>query len=645
MDDRQTGATRLRDSKAEEQARQAVADTPSAAASQPDPDGYTWKPSCPVFVDAVGYSSNIEKAPKETRKRLAKHFRKLNELVECNGGRIIDTAGDGMFAEFSSVASALECMTAFQAQVLEANEEFPVDQRMRFRCGLSFGNVLQEEHLISGPKVNIAARLQQMAEPGSINIDGEAYRQVSGSNVHRFIDMGFRVVKGMSDPVRVYRVAEGDEIKLEPSARLAAAYDAKDGKSPDVTNGEEGDHWFDNARGIAVLPFEVPPGKRMDDEEDAYMAMGMASDIADALSRSNWLKVISPRSSLNYSEATWADNEIARDLGVRYLLKGRIRSAGSMVRVSASLVECPTGTTVWSENYDRRDGNIFDIQDEITTLIVAMIEPEFLRHETERAADARPRDLSSWDLLMRARWHFWRGSSRHVRSAMVCAEKALQLEPDSSQILALLSFCHMTQAWTGWTDDPEKHAAEALRLARLAVNRDDTNPNAHFTLGTALSLLGHVAPALAAERRALELNPNFASALGEIARLSALDDQPEAARRAALRAIALSPSDPHISLWVYSLALASFVEGDYAAAADFARESAAKRPDWFFHHHLLAASEALAGNPERARQAMAESERILPGYTMQALEAGVPFVQRRNFDRLVEGMRLAGWKG
>ncbi|EFL89185.1 adenylate/guanylate cyclase domain-containing protein [Ahrensia sp. R2A130] len=645
MDDRQTGAGKLRDTKAEEQARQAAADTPSATAAQNDPDGYTWKQSCPVFVDAVGYSTSVEKAPKETRKRLAKHFRNLGELVECNGGRIIDTAGDGMFAEFSSVASALEGMTTFQTSVLEANEELPVDHRMRFRCGVSFGNVLQEEHLISGPKVNIAARLQQMAEPGSINIDGEAHRQVSGSNIHRFIDMGFRVVKGMSDPVRVYRVAEGDEIIMEPSARLAASYDAKDGNDRDATSGEEGDHWFDNARGIAVLPFEVPPGSRMDKEEDAYMAMGMASDIADALSRSNWLKVISPRSSLNYSEATWADNEIARDLGVRYLLKGRIRSAGTMMRVSASLVECPTGTTVWSENYDRRDGNIFDIQDEITTLIVAMIEPEFLRHETERAADTRPRDMSSWDLLMRARWHFWRGSPRHVRSAMVCAEKALQLEPDSAQILALLSFCHMTQAWTGWAEDPEKQAAEALRLARLAVNRDDTNPNAHFTLGTALSLIGDVGPALAAERRALELNPNFASALGEIARLSALDDQPEAARRAALRAIALSPSDPHISLWVYSLALASFVEGDFAAAADFARESAAKRPDWFFHHHLLAASEALAGNPERARQAMAESERILPGYTMPALEAGVPFVRRRNFDKLVEGMRLAGWTG
>ncbi len=598
-------------------------------------DTYYWKNSCAVFLDAVGYSSSIETSTLKTRQRLSSLFTELEERIIRSGGRVIDKAGDGLFAEFSNVAPALHCVSEFHDQVDDQNSDYPIDRRMKFRCGVAYGKVLQEEHLISGTTVNIAARLQQLAEPGATNVDGEARKQVEELDSFSFVDLKFRILKGISNPVRIWRLLHhDDEGRFEASSALAAEYKV-----------ESTDDWVANARGVAVLPFEVPPNNSLVKEDDEYLALGMASDIANGLSRSNWLKVISPRSSMNYSDATYQNNDIARELGVRYLLKGLIREAGETVRISASLIDCETGHTVWSESYDRREMSIFDIQDEITDLIVAKIEPEFLRHESERAANNRPRDVNAWDLLMRARWHFWRGTAPHIKLALGNAEKALQLEPDSAQTMALLSFCHMTQVWTGLSTDSAFQLKEALRFANQAVNLDEMNHDAHFTLGTALSLVGKIGPAIAAERRALELNPNCAGALGEYGRLLAFSGKAEEARRVVLKAIELSPSDPHISLFVRSLGIAAFIDGDYKKAAGFASEAAAKRPDWFFHHAFVAVCEVLAGNKDAAYQAMAEGRRQIPNYPLEVLKYGHPFTHKEHMDRFLEGLRLSGWHG
>ena len=597
-------------------------------------DGFSWKTSCAVFFDAVGYSTQIENQHEQTRRKLRDCFDMFAELIDGHGGRVIDKAGDGMFAEFPEVSQALQVAHQFHNHVSNLNSATPIDHRMRFRCGMAYGEVMQEEHLISGPTVNIAARLQQLAEPGTTNIDERARDQVKDDPVFQFTDVGFRILKGLSNPVRIWRVLDEETMVHSASSRLAAEYRVGQPMA------EEDDR---DPRGLAVLPFTIPPGKDFGEEEDAYMALGLACDIADELSHSHWIKVISPRTSMNYSDEQYQDADIARELKVRYLLKGSVRFAGEAVRISALLVDCVTSEIVWTEKYDRRKASVFEIMDEITNLIVVNIEPEFLRHESQRAAASNPRNVNSWELLMRARWHFWRGTAKHVNLALACAEKALQLEPDSAQTLALLSFCHMSQVWTGLSQDPVFQSKEALRFARLAVNLDDTNPNAHFTLGTALSLSGDVRAAIAAERRALELNSNFVFALGELARLLAFDGKSEEARRTALKAIELSPSDPHISLFVRSLAVASFVDGDYAAAAELALEATAKRPDWFFHHAMVASACGLAGQMEDAKQAMAECRSLLPDYPLTVLKTGHPFTEQKHMDAFLHGLRLAGW--
>ncbi len=591
---------------------------------------YVWEDGCAVFVDAVGYSSKVEMAPVETGRRISSHLGDLEKCVTASGGEIIDTAGDGIFAEFAQPAAALQCLTRFLNSVKEANSGLPLEQRMRFRCGVSYGQILRGMRKISGPKVNIAARLQQTAEPGTINIDDDARGALGETEGFSCVDMGFRILKGISNPVRIWRVAAASEDIPALSEDVVAEYGSQ------VTAPVE--------RGIAVLPFEVPPGRDVGKEEDAWMALGMAGDIAEGLARSHWLKVISPLSSMNYSDASYTNQRVAEELGVRYLLRGRIRIAGPNMRISAALVDCTSAHTVWSANYDRSEKSLFDIQDEITRLIVGNIEPEFLRHEAWKAAHSRPRNLDAWELLMRARWHFWRGTRKHMLQAMENAEKALLLEPDSARIYTLLSFCHMMQVWIGMGQSPEQNKGEALRLARRAVKLDEYDPNAYFTLGTALSMEGKMRDAIAAEKRALELNPNFAAAHGELARMYAMTAKSDDARRHAALALELSPSDPHTSLFIRSMAIAAFVEGDFEAARDFSIEASAKRPDWFFHHVMTAACEALAGDVEQAKQTFAEANRLLRGYKASAMRAGHPFSDNHHLETFIRGLELAGWE-
>ena len=592
--------------------------------------GYVWDKGCAAFVDAVAYSSHIERDAIETRKHLAFLFQQLGELVVKHGGEVIDTAGDGVFAEFVQPSGASKCLLEFHQQVAEENENFSLEDRLSFRSGISYGTILREADRISGPAVNIAARLQQLAEPATTLVCGEAYSMISSSDDFRFNDLGFRVLKGISNPVRLWQLSDKSTHSKQPSVQII------DTIQDDV-------HVFKSERGIAVLPFEIPKGGDIAEEEDAWVALGLASDVADGLAHSKWLNVISPRSSMNYSDASYEGNEVARELGVRYLLKGRVRNHGSSIRVTVFLIDCATEFTVWSQRFDHENQGFYEIYDEIVRQIVGNIEPEFLRHEAWRAAHSRPRNVDAWELLMRARWHYWRGNYKNIVQAKANAEKALQLDPENGRAYALMAFCHMTEIWTGKFEDFTAKIDETLRLARIAVRYDETDANAHFTLGTALSLKGRMSEAIAAERQALSLNPNLASAIGEMARLLVCTGETKEGRVMAVRALKVSPTDPHASLFIRTMALASMIEGKFHEAEQLALEAAAKRPNWYFHQILAAVCQALGGDVEGAKRTYGEVQKVLPVYPIEAVKAGHPFTKPEHMDLFLKGLTLAGW--
>lgn len=397
------------------------------------------------------------------------------------------------------------------------------------------------------------------------------------------------------------------------------------------------------ARAVAVLPFANLGG----DESQEYFSDGLAEDIISKLTRSPWLYVIARNSSFTCRTPGKPVAEVCRELGARYIVSGSVRRSGNTVRISAELVDGAPGQTLWAQRFDRPLDDLFDVQEAIAASIVSAIEPVYLRREEALTNTMAAPDMRGWDWLMRGRWHFWRSTREHLGHAERCANNALEIMPNDPASLCLLAFTHMSRVWAGWADKPKDAIVEATRLALRAVRQDDTDANAHFTLGTALSFTGDHAQAIAELRYALSLYPEFAAAAGELGRLLAFSSVPGATQEAVeyvLQASDASPQDQHLSLWIRTRAIASYIDGDYANAARYAVEATAKRPDWFFNYYCSAACYAAAGDLTAARRNVDQAKTFGP-YPMQALRVGHPFADRKMLDQFVGHLTAAGWVG
>lgn len=392
------------------------------------------------------------------------------------------------------------------------------------------------------------------------------------------------------------------------------------------------------SRSVAVLPFGVAAGM----SDDGYLADGMAEDIINRLSRSRWLYVIARNSSVSYRHPLPASGTISRELGVRYLVSGFIRWTGKRLRITAELIDGPRNETIWAQSFDRPADDLFQVQDEISAAIVSAIEPAYLRREEWASSQSTPRDREHWELLMRARWHFWRTTREHMDKAEHFAKKALQAKPDDPPTLAMLAFILMSRVWAGWSESPRMDIAEANRHALLAVSHDDNDAFAHFTLGTVLSFSRNFPQAISEQEHALSIYPQLAAAAGELGRLLAFCGRTQEAASYVLQACEASPLDPHLSLWLRTRALASFIERDHEAALKFALQALSKRPDWFFNHYLLAACQVAAGHVEDGQQTLRQAQKFGP-YTMQALKAGHPFAAEAHLNEYTHCLRQAGW--
>ncbi len=390
---------------------------------------------------------------------------------------------------------------------------------------------------------------------------------------------------------------------------------------------------------IAVLPLANLSGEAGED----YFADGLTEDIVASLSRSPWIFVVASSSSMQFRDPRAASAEVCRALGVQYLLRGTLRHAGQRIRVAVELIHGSSDEVVWAERYDRPAADLFDVQDEVAARIVGTLEPAFLKREEQRAASHTHRDLQHWELLMRARWHYWRSSQRHSLEAKRHLELALKRRPSDVATLSLLAFSLATDVWSGWAHDARGTAMEARQLAMRAVALDDGDAFAHFTLGVTLLGFGELDAAIAEQRRALALYPHFAAAAAELGRLLAFSGETAEGARLTRQAIADSPSDPRMALWVFGLGIASFVEGRPAEAADHARTAITLRRDWFFNHLLLATSLAHLDALPAARNALDEGLRLLPTLSLAALRVGHPFRHAADRSRYIQGLRAAGW--
>ena len=380
-----------------------------------------------LAADMVGYSRLMEADEAETiarQKALRKEL--IDPKIAEHNGRIVKTTGDGVLVEFASVVDATECAVAIQRAIVEREADVPEERRIQYRVGINLGDIVIDGDDILGDGVNIAARLEGLAEPGGICVSGNVHEQLAGKIVLDFEDLGEQRVKNIKKPVRVYRVRlDGRGADMGPALEL-----------PDKPS-------------IAVLPFENMSG----DPEQEYFSDGIAEDIITGLSRNRGVFVIARNSTFTYKGAAVDARQVARELGVRYVLEGSVRKAGSRVRITAQLVDAATGNHVWAERYDRELEDIFAVQDDITQNIVAAIGPELVSAEIQRARRKDPKRLDAWDCTMRATWHFARVTREDMEEARRLALKAIELDPGAAPAFSVLAITHVRGAVNGWKVD------------------------------------------------------------------------------------------------------------------------------------------------------------------------------------------------
>jgi TolB-like protein/Flp pilus assembly protein TadD len=392
---------------------------------------------------------------------------------------------------------------------------------------------------------------------------------------------------------------------------------------------------------VAVLRFDHPTNA----DEEVYLADGIAEEIISGLAKSRMLSVTSRHTSMSFDAAGLDMRGICARLGVGYVVQGHVRRLGRAIRVSVALVSGAEDKTIWSARYDGPLDDLFAVQDQITTSIIGTLEPALLDHEELQSFHSAIRNPRHWNLFMRGRWHFWRATLGDWAKARDFLTRALALEPEDVPTLSMLALCNLGELWAGVAPNAAASIAEAHRLSLKAVSLDNADAQAHNVLGTVLSLLGRFDQAVAEQRRALELNPYLAAAAGELGRLYVFAGRMDEAIACSDRAIAASPNDPHVFLWFRNKALARFIAGHYEEAARHAADACARSPHQFFLHYLLAACHAAAGEPARAKTAIAEGRRLHPRYTLDMLRIAYPFDTPGHFERYAEALRQAGWDG
>ncbi len=576
-----------------------------------------------VSADVVAYTRLMERDEVGTHARLRARFKALvDPKIGEYGGRVVKLMGDGLLAEFPSVVDAVNWAVELQAKVAELSAEEPDEHRIVYRVGVNLGDVIVDGDDIFGDGVNVAARLQEIAEPGGVCISEKVQAEVRGKLDVEFVDGGAHAVKNVSDPLRVWRWSPG---QVEASGAVAQTHAGEPLPLPDKPS-------------IAVLPFDNMSG----DDEQEYFSDGISEDLTTALSRFDWLFVIARNSAFTYKGEAVDVKRVGRELGVRYVLEGSVRRAGDRVRINAQLVDAEAGRHVWAERFDRQMDDVFKLQDDIVARIAATVGPEITLAEIERARGKRPDTLDAWDHYLRAIAAYHRMTKDDVAAAISLLEKAIEVEPEFANAYALLGLCHAHIGARGWVRPARQAFEESRRFAEKAVRLAPSSPETNQALAMVLNMTGEAEQAITVARRAIDLNPNYAEAYAVLGHSLIFCGDLDGGLAACHRAERSSPRDSRGS-WLYdAMGHAYFMLGDYEQAIEVSKKGLHQDPSLYGALVTLAGSYAHLGREEEARRYVDELLRLIPRYTLRALRKNPMFVHPELIDKLVESMRLAG---
>jgi adenylate cyclase len=576
-----------------------------------------------LAVDIAGYSRLMGANEEGTLRQLKEHRKELiDPKITEHRGRIVKTSGDGMLVEFVSVVDAVRCAVDVQRGMIERNAKLPVESRIQFRVGINVGDIISDDNDIYGDGVNVAARLEALAEPGGICVSRNVHDQVRDKLSFSFEDIGEQVFKNIARSIGVHRVSLAENAPLTVVKSTAAA------QKPELASSDR--------PSLAVLPFANMSG----DPEQEYFADGISEDIITGLSKLRWFFVIARNSSFAYKGKTADVKRAARELGVRYVLEGSVRKSGNRVRITAQLIDAATGNHIWADHYDGNLTDIFALQDEITEKVVAAIEPRLLEAEGIRSQNRSPEDLGAWDMVIQANSLFWRLTKAETETAIETLRRAVQRYPEYAPARSMLAFVLLISGYLGWgLMDPQ--LKEAATLAGRAAELDDSDPWAHLALGFVAFVRRRTNVATAEFRRALALNPNFAAAHGYLGWTLAFDGQADQAITHLEEAIRLSPHDPQNAIFNTGLAVAHYLEGRYADAVEYSRKTLQQRSAFTAGHRIYCASLAQDGQIDEAREALARLKEMHPDLSIAWIERHVPYTPGP-MAKFLEGMRKAG---
>jgi adenylate cyclase len=567
-----------------------------------------------LAADVVGYSSLMEKDEAGTFDRLRTGRKELFEPeIEKHHGNIFKLMGDGLLAEFSSVVDAVECAVSLQRGLAERSANVPEHQRFQVRIGINLGEVIVEGNDRFGEGVNVAARLEQLADPGGICVSGKVAREVEKKLAFGFTSMGDQRVKNMAEPVSVYRVVL-DVPPIEPTQQPLP---------------------LPRKPSIAVLPFQNMSG----DPEQEYFADGVVEEIITALSRLRWLFVIARNSSFVYKGKAVDIRQVAKELGVHYVLEGSVRRAENRLRITGQLVDGGTGAHIWADKFEGGIEDIFELQDRMTESIVGAIEPSIRLAEIERARHKRPDKLDAYDLFLRALPHAVANTPADCDQALLLLNEALLLDPDYAVAHAYAAWCHQQR----FRNEPlPADRSAVLSHAEAAIKAGMDDPQA---LSIAAFARGHItydfASSIALLNQALAMNGNSAITLRFNSIMHAYNGQYDRAVELAMMALRLSPVDPMNYHPYLALTVSCYFTDRFEEALGYATSAIQANPGFSLLHVFLVASNVKLGRLDSARAAALRLLEIAPNFTIGNFER-IGYIRQHLIEQIVNSLRTAG---
>jgi len=580
-------------------------------------EGFKRKLTAIISADVVGYSRLMDDNEETTIRTLTNYCEAMGNLIQQHRGRVVDTTGDNLLAEFTSAVDAVNCSIEIQRELAERNVELTYNRKMEFRIGVNIGDVVEKGDRIYGDSVNIAARVEGLAEAGGICVSGSVYDHVENKLDYEYEYMGEQRVKNISKPVRVYRVrAKSNDDVLDLGKKL---------ELPDKPS-------------IAVLPFDNMSA----DPDQEFFSDGLTEQIITNISKIPGLFVIARNSTFTYKGKAVKVQKVAQELGVRYVLEGSVQKAGNRVRINAQLIDARTGQHLWAESYDRVLEDIFAIQDDITIRLMEALQVKLIAGEHYGHYAGRTENINAFIKFLQGLEYFFRMTDSDNFLARKCFSEAIAMDQNYSLSYAMLAYAHLNDVFHSWSKSPLESFEQAEKTAVNAMSLDDSLDLPLIVLSQIYLFKRQHGKAIEYGERSVASNPNNALSYAMLALVLYFSGRPEEAISSLDKAFRLNPVAPFY--YFHFLGHTNLIMEKFAEAIQAYKKALILNPDFIFPQVCLAACYIATGNEDDARKAAVEVLKINPKFSLDAFSIASPHKDPSNTEKLINLLRKAGLK-